>query len=281
MTGAGITLVLGAGGTRGVAHAGILRRLRSERVPIDTIIGCSVGAIVGACHAAVGMEPDELIEAARSLGPASLLNFALSRWRLPVLSPRALRRAGAIVGPLRRLRRASFETLSHGIRRLGILVYDLPRREELLLHGGPGRPGPLPLLQAVKASAAIPGLFPPLRARLGGPTRYLVDAGWHTAVPVERAFAPPIGARRVVAVDLSIRLCVRQARRSYWNQLQESCGDRLILLRPDVRGCGTVVARRGDVDRLAAAGEACVDGAPLALLRSWVRPEGAPQAGFP
>ena len=265
-----IALVLGAGGARGVAHAAVLRSLRRERVPIDTIVGCSVGAIVGAMYAAVGMDPDEMLEASRRLTPLSLLAFALSRWRLPFASRAALRHSGAIPGYLERLDRASFEHLHHGVRRLGVLVFDLLRREELLVLGGPDQPAQLPVAAAVKASAAIPVLFPPLRVRLEGRTRYLSDAGWFTAVPVERAFAPPLRARRVIAVDLSLRVCPRQARRGYWQDLEEDCGDRLVVLRPDVRGCGTIFARRADPARLSDAAEQAVE-KKLAALRAWRR----------
>jgi len=257
----GIALVLGAGGARGVAHAAVLRRLRAERVPIDAIVGCSVGAIVGAMYAAVGMDPDEMLEASRRLTPLSLLAFAVSRWRLPLASRAALRHAGAIPAYLERLDGASFDRLHHGVRRLGVLVFDLLRREEVFILGGPEHPAPLPVASAVKASAAIPVLFPPLRARMGGRWRYLADAGWFTAVPV---------ARRVIAVDLSLLVCPRQARRSYWRHLQEDCGDRLVLLRPDVRGCGTIFSRRADPQRLAEAGERAVEQA-LGCLRAWQR----------
>jgi len=271
----GIVLVLGAGGTRGPAHAGVLRRLRAEGIPLEVIVGCSVGAIVAAMYAAVGMEPDEMIDAARSIGPASLLGFALSRWRIPVVSAAALSRAAGIPGHLERLDRASFQTLCHGVRRLGILVYDLTRRLELLAYGGPGLGSALSLGAAVKASAAIPVLFPPLRARLNGRPRLLVDPGLLTAVPVERAFAPPVAARRVIAVDLGLRLCLRQARRSYWAHLEDVCGDRLVVLRPDVRGTGTVVPRRGDVDRLVSAGEEACSGDALTTIRRWIGAPGA------
>jgi NTE family protein len=271
----GIVLVLGAGGTRGVAHAGVLRRLRAANVPIDAIVGCSVGAIVAAMHAAVGMPPDEMLEASRRLNAASLFAFALSRWRLPWVSRAASGRAGAIPGHLARLERASFERLYHGVRRLGILTFDLRSREEVFVVGGPGLPAGLGISEAVKASAAIPLLFPPLVHRSGGRTRYLADAGWFTAVPIERAFAPPLCARRVIAVDLSLVACLRQARRTYWRALEAACGDRLLVLRPDVRGSGTMISWPDDPARLIEAGEESVERA-LGTIRSWL----APGAGF-
>ncbi|MGH9749533.1 MAG: patatin-like phospholipase family protein, partial [Candidatus Polarisedimenticolia bacterium] len=272
----GLALALGAGGARGVAHAAVLRALHRAGIRPEILVGCSVGAIVAAMHAAVGLDAEGLLEGARLLTPGGLLYYALSRARLPWLSTVAHERAGGIPAFLRQLDAASFERLHHGIRRLAILTFDLRRFEEFLAVGGPGLPAPVPVAEAVKGSAAIPGLFLPLAARTTAGRRWLVDAGWHTAVPVERAFAPVVGADRVIAVDLSIHVCLRQGRRSYWDRLQEACGDRLVILRPAVRGCGTLFVRPADRDRLIEAGEEAVERAlprlrPLAAGAS-IRP---------
>ncbi len=267
-----VALVLGAGGARGVAHAAVLRRLLAERVPFHALIGCSVGAIVGSLYAAAGMSPGEMIAAARDLTPGSLMAYALSRWRLPFLSRAAQKRSGPIPGHLRRLGEASFGSLRPGLAGLGVLTFDWRSRREVLLYGGPGRAAPIPLRTAVAASAAIPGLFPPARVVADGRPLWLSDAGWLTAVPVERAFAPPVHADRVIAVDLSMRVCLRQARRSYWDHLERACGDRLVLLRPRVRGTGVLVPRPSDVDRLSDAGEDALDAGSLERIRSWGPP---------
>jgi NTE family protein len=265
-----IALALGAGGARGAAHAGVLRRLQAERIPVDAILGCSAGAIAAALYAGADVDPDELIAAAEGLRPATLLSFALSRWRLPGISARALRRSGPLPVYLKRLEGAAFGRLHRGVSRLGILTLSLLQGRTLLLYGGPGLPEPLPLLAAVKASAAIPGLFPPLVARVAGRPRLLADPGWFTAVPVEEAFAPPVSARRVIAVDLSLIVCPRQARRAYWDGLGRLHGDRLLVLRPRLSGCGTILPRRGSAARAAAAGEAAIGPEDLRTLRAWV-----------
>jgi hypothetical protein len=51
LTGAAVGLVLGGGGSRGLAHIGVLRALHEERVPIDLVGGTSQGAFVGAAFA--------------------------------------------------------------------------------------------------------------------------------------------------------------------------------------------------------------------------------------
>lgn len=54
-----VILALGGGGTRGCAHIGVLRVLEREGIPIDGIVGTSIGAIVGGLYAA-GVKPDQI-----------------------------------------------------------------------------------------------------------------------------------------------------------------------------------------------------------------------------
>jgi NTE family protein len=46
-----IGLALGGGGARGIAHVGVLKVLEREEIPLDLIIGTSIGALVGAAYA--------------------------------------------------------------------------------------------------------------------------------------------------------------------------------------------------------------------------------------
>lgn len=54
-----VALVLSGGGARGAAHIGVIRALEEEHIPIDYIVGTSIGAIVGALYA-IGYTPDEM-----------------------------------------------------------------------------------------------------------------------------------------------------------------------------------------------------------------------------
>ncbi len=54
-----VGLALGGGGARGLAHIGVLRVLEREKIPIDLIVGTSIGALVGGAYAS-GINPDEL-----------------------------------------------------------------------------------------------------------------------------------------------------------------------------------------------------------------------------
>ena len=47
-----LALVLGAGGARGLAHIGVLKVLSPHRLPIDLVVGASMGSLIGAAYAA-------------------------------------------------------------------------------------------------------------------------------------------------------------------------------------------------------------------------------------
>lgn len=67
-----VGLVLGGGGARGAAHVGVLRELEKMRVPIDVIVGTSMGAIIGGLYAS-GVSVDELEETVKNMDWAAAL----------------------------------------------------------------------------------------------------------------------------------------------------------------------------------------------------------------
>ena len=73
-----IGLVLSAGGLRGAAHVGVLRRLVQEGVRIDAIVGVSAGAVIAAYYAAVGLDFDKLIDDAAAFRGRHLLTHSLN-----------------------------------------------------------------------------------------------------------------------------------------------------------------------------------------------------------
>lgn len=54
-----VGLVLSGGGAKGIAHIGVLKALEENEIPIDYIVGTSMGGIIGGCYAA-GMSPDAI-----------------------------------------------------------------------------------------------------------------------------------------------------------------------------------------------------------------------------
>jgi NTE family protein len=195
-----LSLVLGAGGVRGMAHVGVLEVLRERGFRPTEIVGTSVGGLILAFYAAVGLDEVELRALGTALSSRQLLVWALSR-RLPEpLASRVSRGAGIVPGSLDRLGRASWETLHHGVERIGLVAFDLFARREMLFHSA--RPS-IPLEDATRGAAAIPGIFPPRRCRLDGRTAALVDGGVTNHLPVDTLFAGPFRPEQVLAVDVS------------------------------------------------------------------------------
>lgn len=54
-----VSLVLSGGGAKGIAHVGVLKALEENEIPIDNLVGTSMGGIIAGCYAA-GMSPDEI-----------------------------------------------------------------------------------------------------------------------------------------------------------------------------------------------------------------------------
>jgi len=209
--GGGITLVLGGGGFKGMAHVGVLLALEQEQVPIAGIVGTSAGALMGASYAQVGSAEElrELVLAfvhsdgfqskgfvgfggAPSSAP-SFMSRLLTGLKRQVALERMFRRSSAFGG-------AALRYVVHGLVPAGkiedlrlplsIAAVDIDSGEEVLMIEGE-------LHSAVLASSSVPGFFPPV-VRDG---RQLVDAGIVNNLPTRAARG--LGTTRLVAVDLS------------------------------------------------------------------------------
>lgn len=177
-----VGLALGSGGARGWAHLGVLQALKEKNVPVDFVAGTSMGSLVGAFFAA-GRD-DALRELADHLDWRRLRQFF---WEI------TMSRSGLTDG--RRLLEETQKLLGVGeFRELRLpfraVATDLGTGGEVVLDSGH-------LLQAVRASISIPGLFSPVWMD----HRLLVDGGLANPVPVNVARA--MGAEIVVAVDVS------------------------------------------------------------------------------
>lgn len=177
-----VGLALGSGGARGWAHVGVLEVLEEKGIAVDMVAGVSMGAVVGAFFAAGRMAP--LRELAVDLDWNRLRQFfweiSLSRSGLTD-GKRLLEETAKLLGASR------FEELGLPLR---TVATDLANGGEVVLAAGD-------LLQALRASISIPGLFSPVR--LDG--RLLVDGGLVNPVPINVARA--MGAQVVIAVDVS------------------------------------------------------------------------------
>jgi NTE family protein len=176
-----ITLALGGGGAKGNAHIGVIRRLEKEGFRIRGIAGTSFGGLVAAYYA-FGYSPDQIEEM------FSLLDQALLYGHAPGEAPSLLGLAGVT-----NLLEGSLSGRTFADLKLPCILtaVDLKSGNEVLFSSGP-------LVDAILASIAMPGIFP---ARYIG-DQELVDGGVLDPVPVApaRSLAPRLP---VVAVVLT------------------------------------------------------------------------------
>lgn len=250
-----VSLVLGGGGVRGLAHVGVLDVLTQQGFQIAEIVGTSVGALIAAYYAAVGFDVPTLRTFGLDLSSRHLLVWGLLR-RLPRrVRERFGKFAGSIPANLDRLAAASRRPVMHfGVERIGLVTYDARAREELLYHN---LQTDLSLEDAVRGSVAIPGVFPPYRCRTGNRPRWLLDGGVTNPFPLNRVFEPPFVPRQVVAVDVSSRRRARARNIRAADALQRKHpGIPIVMVEPDTFGHGTILYGSVGIERLIEAGRA-------------------------
>jgi NTE family protein len=175
-----IGLVLGSGAARGFAHIGVIHALIEHGIKPDIVVGTSIGALVGGCYA--NNQLDQFETWARSLTLRRIIGYLDIRIGGSGLigGGRLARRLAEAIGT------TSIEELPV---RFAAIATEVGTGHEIWLTRGA-------LSLAMRASYALPGLFPPVR--LGG--RWLVDGALVNPVPVSAARA--FGARVVIAVNL-------------------------------------------------------------------------------
>ena len=159
-----VSLVLGSGGARGLAHIGVIRELEQAGAKIEAIAGSSMGALVGGIHAAGKLQAYE--EWVCELEQSDILS--LIDW---TFAGGGLIKGRKIIGKLEELvGDTDIEDLNLDFTAVAV---DIDQGREVWLDRGP-------LFDAVRASIAIPGLFTPHRYR----NRTLVDGGLLNPIPV-------------------------------------------------------------------------------------------------
>jgi NTE family protein len=177
-----VAVVLGGGGARGLAHIGVLKALEREGVPVDLIVGTSMGAFVGGFYAA-GVSVREMEE---------LAGIVDRTFVAKMLSP-TLSSSGFVDGDrIREYLKASIGELN--IEQLKIpfaaVATDFETGEEVVLDSGP-------VVEAIMASIAIPALFKPVLRQ----NRFLIDGGFVNPLPV--SIAHQRGADVIIAVNVA------------------------------------------------------------------------------
>ena len=256
-----VGLALGGGAARGLAHIGVLKVLERERIGVDLVTGTSMGALVGGLYAA----DQDALKLENDLGaffrsPAfrkTKLHFLRERRRekeeerrSPILFNLAnFLTKGWVIGA--GFTRQSFIPTEELLANLGGLLsdreistlpipfaavaLDIENGQPVLLARGS-------LKQAVMASSALPGIFPPVT--IDG--RLLVDGGWTEPVPA--AAARRMGAEFVIAVDVTggpgeeaemdkgLNILLRAYTAAHLRLKEEILKDADWVLRPDTSG---------------------------------------------
>ncbi|MCW5652912.1 patatin-like phospholipase family protein [Hydrogenophaga sp.] len=215
-----VGLVLSGGGARGFAHVGVLKALEAARVPVDLIVGTSMGAIIGGLYAS-GMtaddlereilgvewgnlfdrrEPRQMLSQRRKeedfeLSPVLTLGFRDGEFILPsgAISTRSLemllRRYTLSTRHL-----ASFDGLPTPFR---AVATDMETGKAVVLDHGD-------LAAALRASMSVPGVFAPLEVD----GQLLGDGGLVNNLPVD--VARRMGAEVIIAVNIGTPLAGRE-----------------------------------------------------------------------
>lgn len=170
-----ISLALGGGGSRGVAHVGVLRKLEQNGFRIRSLSGSSIGSIIGSLYAS-GKSPDEIQEILKNLDQTKLFGWPMSE------GAGLLGIRGVIEFLKTNLGEIEFDQLKIP---LAVVAVDLNSNREVIFTQGK-------VMDAVLGSIAVPGLFPP---KLLNEYR-LVDGG--TLDPI------PVGAARTLNPSLPV-----------------------------------------------------------------------------
>jgi NTE family protein len=247
-----VGIALGGGGARGYAHIGVLRVLHQEGVPIDIVVGTSMGAIIGGAYAA-GIDLAKLEKVLSSLDLNRLLDIPSNTFQ----------EVGTVAGRIaselftrtdwRKIEQEGTKSLcqffalfSRGLKfedlkvKFAVVAADIDSGEEVILQEGP-------LYRAIAASATVPGIHYPIRHG----DRFLVDGGIVNKVPADVALQ--LGAEVVIAVDVSAPLAegvtnsievltqveaitARELLRVKLERVRERLGEQLVVLRPKLEG---------------------------------------------
>jgi len=173
-----LALVLGGGSVRGLGHIGVLEVLEKHHIPIDVIIGTSMGALVGGLYAA----------------------GTLSDFKENILKLSKNKIAALFITRRMRKGKAKIETIEKFLKdftkgkRIGNLdipftavATNLKTGKEVFIEKGD-------LLKAIMASISIPGLFPPVKMK----NKLLVDGG--VIDPLPQKYGQTL-ARKVISVN--------------------------------------------------------------------------------
>ena len=206
-----VAVVLSGGGAKGVAHIGALKVIEEAGIPIDYIVGTSMGSIIGGLYS-IGYTPHQLDSMVNHQNWPLLLSDRIS-WEDQTMTERQNSETYVLSVPLKKNLKANVfggvikgQNLANLFSELTVGYHDsinfnkLPipfacvsenivNGDEVVFHNGV-------LATAMRASMAIPGVFTPVR--LGD--KILVDGGMKNNFPTN--IARTMGADVIIGVDV-------------------------------------------------------------------------------
>lgn len=183
-----VAYVLGGGGVLGASEVGMLQALHDHGVRADLVVGTSVGAINGALHAAAPDDTEQIAHVWRSMSGSAVFGGSPGqRIRHLARVPTALHGNQALRSLLEsRLEGRGFADLQVPFE---CCAASIERAAEHWFTDGP-------LVDAILASCAVPGLFPPVRIA----DEHYLDGGLVNSIPIARAISR--GARTVYVLQV-------------------------------------------------------------------------------
>src|SRR5512133_3629223 len=224
-----IALVLGGGAARGFAHIGVIRTLEQEKIPVDMVVGTSVGSLIGAIYAA-DRNSFDLEWTAFQLQKADLFDFGV----LSTVAGMGFAKGDKLEAWVKKhIKPANIEQLKIPF---AAVATDLNWGQKVVLDRGS-------VARAVRASSAIPGVFQPVQH----PGKILVDGGVIDNIPID--VAREKGAEVVIAVDISedvgntkitnlLDVILQATNIMFAENVAHRKQGADVLVQPDVRGIG-------------------------------------------
>ncbi len=225
-------LVLSGGGSRGMVHIGVLKALEENHIPIDIIIGTSIGSVIGGLYAS-GYSPEQLTEIMKNIEWNAIYRDETDRTALYVgqkseqdrylltirfqngnpFIPAAISPGQKILEILSDLilkahyqARDNFDNLRIPFRSIAT---DLVSGKQILLKSGN-------LAESINASLAIPLLFTPIVRD----SMLLLDGGMRSNLPVTAA--KKTGADVIIAVDVTSGLRKKEDINAPWEIVDQA-----------------------------------------------------------
>jgi NTE family protein len=178
-----VGLVLGVGVGYGFCHVGVLKVIEEENIPIDIIVGSSIGSLIASLWA-VGKSSSEILEIIREFKEPKHI------WELIDIT---FPRLGFIKGNklYRFLKKHLGDKTFYDVRLpLKVIASDVHKKEPKILDKGP-------LVDAIMASCSMPGVFAPFKFK----EEVLFDGGVTYPLPTEPLMQ--MGVKKIIAVNVT------------------------------------------------------------------------------